>query len=403
MERFIARQPIFDRRKKVYAYELLFRSGLENFFDGTDGDAASSRVISDSSLLFGLETMVGDAKAFINFTRNLLLEDSFAFLPRQQLVVEVLEDVEPDPEVIAACQRLKKKGYSLALDDFIYDPKFVPLLALADIIKVDFLQTGAQGRAKLAELFAPRGIRMLAEKVESEEEFKQGLEMGYTLFQGYFFSKPVLISRQELPSSKLHHLRMLKEINRPEMSFDRLGRVISNDVSISYKLLRYINSPYFGVRNEVTSIPQALALLGEDEVRKWASLIALSGVGEDKPAEVLVTCLVRAKFCEQVAERAGEMEQSSDYFLMGLFSLLDTLCGRPLDEVLEELPLPDHIRGALLGAQGRPATVMGLIKAYEQGDWQMVGQAAKQLRISQESIPKMYLDAVGMTRDILQG
>lgn len=394
MQRFIARQPIFDRQKKLYAYELLFRSGLENAFRASDADMATSRVITDSLLLFGIDTMVGSALAFINFTRNILLNESAMSLPKDRVVVELLEDIEPDSEVIEACKRLKENGYTLALDDFVYDAKFKPLLLLADVIKVDFRISGPDECLRMAQVFGKRGTTMLAEKVESEEEFQSALGMGYDLFQGYFFSRPILISRKELPSNKLHYLRLLRELNRPELKYNDLGMVIRSDVSMSFKLLRYINSASFGVRYEVSSISQALALLGEQEVRKWASLIALSDLGADKPPELVATSLIRARFSELLAPQAGMGERKADMFLMGLFSMLDALCDRPIEEVLEELPLADDMKGALTGEENRLGTLLGLVTSYERADWQGVSQNAASLGIPEQDIPPMYEQAL---------
>jgi len=196
--KFIARQPILDKRQRVYAYELLFRSSLQNYFDHSDGDQATSQVIANSFLLFGIDSITGGGKAFINFTRNLLVQDSALSLPRESTVVEILETVEPEEEVLAACRRLKKRGFLLALDDFVYHARFQPLVDLADIIKVDFMVSGPEERREMAEAFIPQGKKMLAEKVETRQEHRQALDMGYSLFQGYFFSEPILVSRKDI-------------------------------------------------------------------------------------------------------------------------------------------------------------------------------------------------------------
>ena len=244
MKKFVARQPIFDAEQNVFAYELLFRTGMEDFFNFDDSDQAASSVIVDSFLLFGLETLTGGQKAFINCTREMLVKGYMALLPKEQVVVEILETVEPDEEIIGACLRLKRAGYLLALDDFVYEDKYEPLLELADIIKVDFQATEAAGRKSLVERMAPRGVKLLAEKVESKQEFEQAVEMGYDYFQGYFFSRPQILSGQDVPGYKLNYLRVLQAVNRPEVNLREIENVIKQDVSLTYKLLRYLNSAF---------------------------------------------------------------------------------------------------------------------------------------------------------------
>ena len=301
LEHFIARQPIFDTKGRVYAYELLFRSGLHNYFDCDDQDHAAASVIANSNLLFDLSEMTGSTKAFVNCTRRVLLEDLITTLPRQQAVVEVLEDVEPDEELIAACRRLKNKGYTLALDDFVYHQNYEPLLELADIIKVDFLLSDVEEQERLARMMIPRGIKMLAEKVETHEVYEQARKMGYQYFQGYFFAKPVIISRKDIPTNKVQFLRILKEVHAQEVDFKKLAQTIQSEVSLSYKLLKLINSAAFALRNKVTSILQALSLLGLREIRSWVSLLSISSMADDKPAELVVSSLIRARLCEHLA------------------------------------------------------------------------------------------------------
>lgn len=392
--KFIARQPILDKRQRVYAYELLFRSSLQNYFDHPDGDQATSQVIANSFLLFGIDSITGGAKAFINFTRNLLVQDSALSLPRESTVVEVLETVEPEEEVLAACRRLKKQGYLLALDDFVYHARFQPLVDLADIIKVDFMVSGPEERREMAEAFIPQGKKMLAEKVETHQEHRQALDMGYSLFQGYFFSEPILVSRKDITGAKLNYLRMLAELNSAEVDFKKLARVVEGDVSIAYKLLTYINSAAIGVRSRVGSIHQALGLLGENEVRKWASLMALTGMGADKPAELVTTSAVRGKFCELLAHKAGMGGRASDFFLMGLLSMLDAIFGRPLEEVLTEISLAEDVLGALLGVSNKPALIFGLVQAQERGDWDAMSLYARKLGLSEGTIPLLYAEAL---------
>ncbi len=400
LEHFIARQPIFDTKGKVYAYELLFRSGLHNYFDCDDQDHAAASVIANSNLLFDLSEMTGSTKAFVNCTRRVLLEDLITTLPRQQAVVEVLEDVEPDEELITACRRLKNMGYTLALDDFIYHQNYEPLLELADIIKVDFLLSDVEEQERLARMMIPRGIKMLAEKVETHEVYEQARKMGYQYFQGYFFAKPVIISRKDIPTNKVQFLRILKEVNAQEVDFKKLAQTIQSEVSLSYKLLKLINSAAFALRNKVTSILQALSLLGLREIRSWVSLLSISSMADDKPAELVVSSLIRARLCEQLAVPVKMGDRKSDMFLMGLFSLLDVIMSRPIEEILAEITVEDDILEALTGAPGPLLHVLTLTIALEKGEWQEVSRLASELQIEESSLAALYLDAVKWAQDI---
>ncbi len=400
MEHFIARQPIFDTKGRVYAYELLFRSGLHNYFDCDDQDHAAASVIANSNLLFDLSEMTGSTKAFVNCTRRVLLEDLITTLPRQQAVVEVLEDVEPDEELIAACRRLKNKGYTLALDDFVYHQNYEPLLELADIIKVDFLLSDVEEQERLARMMIPRGIKMLAEKVETHEVYEQARKMGYQYFQGYFFAKPVIISRKDIPTNKVQFLRILKEVHAQEVDFKKLAQTIQSEVSLSYKLLKLINSAAFALRNKVTSILQALSLLGLREIRSWVSLLSISSMADDKPAELVVSSLIRARLCEHLALPARMGDRKADMFLMGLFSLLDVIMSRPIEEILAEITVEDDILEALTGTPGPLLQVLTLVIALEKGEWQEVSRLASELQIEESSLASIYLEAVKWAQDI---
>jgi len=403
VEAFIGRQPIFDTHQQVFGYELLFRSGMKNVFTHTDPDQATSKVISDSYFLMGIPTLTGGKRAFINITRDVLLNEYIFLLPKESIVVEILETVEPDPEIISACNKLKQAGYLLAVDDFVYDEKYKPLLNLVDFVKIDFLVTRGDGRKKLLDQYASSGIRFLAEKVENPDEHKEALDLGYSYFQGYFFCKPTIISGKDIPAYKLHYLKILQAIHRPEIDFVKLGEIIKLEISLSFKLLRYINSAYFGLRNKITSITQALTLLGENEVKKWVSLIALANMGEDKPEELIVQAMIRAKFCESLAASAGFLQQADNLFLMGMFSLIDTILSRPLDEILKEIPIADEIKDALLGQRNRLRDVYDFALICEKGDWEKLPEQTAKLGIREARAYQLYLDALKWSYQCFQG
>ena len=394
MKKFVARQPIFDPHQKVYAYELLFRSGMDNFFDASDPDQASTSVIVDSLLLMGMEKLTGGDRAFINCTRNVLIKGYAALLPKDKVVVEILESVEPDDEVVGACLRLKRAGFMLALDDFIYEERLEPFLPLIDFVKIDFRETTEMDRRALVEKLSPRGIKMVAEKVETRSELQQASEMGYSYFQGYFFSKPEIVVAQDIPGYKLNYLRVLQAVNQPEINLVELENIIKLEASLTYKLLRYLNSAFFGFRTEIRSIHHALALLGEEELKKWASLIAMAAMGADKPPELVVSVIVRAVFCESLAPRIGMMNRSNDLFLLGMMSLIDAVLDRPLPEILEKMPISHEVKEALLGVENRFRDVYETVIAYEAADWRSFAEKARKLNLDEETVPDLYLKSV---------
>jgi EAL and modified HD-GYP domain-containing signal transduction protein len=400
MQFHVARQPIFDRQQKVYAYELLYRSGFDNAFSGLDGDKATSEVITNSFLLIGLEALTRGKKAFINFPKGSLEEGIAALLPKEHAVIEILEDIEPDEKIIGICKKLKELGYTLALDDFIYDVKYTPLIELADIIKVDFLNTPVEERKNIIKTIGHSRVKFLAEKVETREELTQAIEWGYSYFQGYFFSKPVIISGRDIPGFKLTYFQLLRDINKGVIDFDQLEKLIKRDISLSFMLLKYINSSAFIFRSKIHSIKQALTLLGRNGVIQWFSLVALKSISEDKPNELIVTALSRAIFCELIAQKVGMKERSSDLFLMGMFSLIDAFLDQPLIVALQELPISDEIKNALLGEKSKFREVYDLILFYEKGEWEKIRAAAEKLRLGEEEVVEAYAKTLDMTNKI---
>lgn len=400
-EIFVARQPIFDRKKRVFSYELLFRSSLKNSFDFHDGTMATTKVLVNSFIEFGLPALIEDKKAFVNLNRDLLESGFMHLFPSEQVVAEILEDVPPEPDVIEACRRLKKAGFVLALDDFCKLEGYEPLADLADIIKVDFMETDAKQQQRLIDQFSGRNVQLLAEKVETHEVFTRAHDMGYAYFQGYFFAKPEIISGREITSSKLHHMRLLQNIQRPVIDIDQLEEVIREDVSLSYRLLKYMNSSFFSIPAEISSIRQALVLLGGEEVKKWATMIAVSGMGEDKPAELLATALARARFCEVLGAETVPSEQAADLFLTGLFSVLDAILDKPLPDILQQMPVSETIAAALLGKPGIYTDILGMVKKYETGDWEAFNHAISSFPEPDTPIPDIYFSAIDWARKSL--
>jgi c-di-GMP-related signal transduction protein len=405
MDVFVARQAVFDRNLKIYGYELLFRSRQTDSFDGSDGDMATLQVIANVFLSIGADKMLGGGQAFINCPQSLLADERIGILPRETTVIEILESVQPTPEVIASCRKLKAQGYHLALDDFTGQAGYGPLIDLADIIKVEFPALCIAERKAICKEFKKRGIRMLAEKVETREEFDQARGMGYDFYQGYFFARPATVRTQEIAGYKHHYLNILREIHKPEVDRNRVAKLIQREVSLAHRLLRYVNSVAFGRIGDVRSIAEAVALLGDDGIRNWVWLAALPKLASDKPSELVTSAMIRARFCESIAPLAGLSNRASDLFLMGLLSLLDAMLDRPLKELLAELHLPRDMERALLGnrsAKDRLATAFALARAYEDADWDTLAKCVNQLQIKQESLPGLYVRSLAWAEELFR-
>ena len=391
-EAFIGRQAILDQKKNVYAYEILFRSGLKNAFDPSlDGNVATQSVMVNTMLDFGMKKLVSDKKAFINFTEKNLLNRAPQLLPADSIVVEILETVQPTPAILEAVQELKDEGYKIALDDFVLLPGYEPLIDMADIIKVDFRITGDPEERKRLREILPGHVRLLAEKIETEEEFHQALEYGYVLFQGYFFCKPVVLHKKKLTSNALSQIRPLKEVNRQDFDFSAIINVISSDTNLVHKLLTYINSVGIGLTYHISNLRQAAVLLGSGGIRRWVTLISLQTFSEDKPPELFTISLLRAKFCELIAHEIKRPDLTPDTgFLLGMFSLLDVLLSQPMEEVLKEVGLSSELNAALLGEDNILRHVLDLVIAYEQGDWDKVITCCRRENIPVEHLQPCY-------------
>lgn len=391
---FVARQPIFDRQQKVCGYELLYRAGPENQYVCVNGDQATSEVIANSFLLIGLESLTGKKKAYINFTENLLKSGLPANLPPNMVAVEILENIKCSDEVIKSCRKLKEMGFTLVLDDFTTGSPFESMLEFADIIKIDFMKTSPAQRKNIFRKLGSGRIKFLAEKVETREDFELALKTGYSYFQGYFFSRPSVISCRDVPVYKQHYLHVLQEINKPDIDFEGLESIVKRNVSLSYKLLKFINSAAFGFRTKITSIRQALVLLGINEIRKWISLLALRSLAKDKPDEIMTCSVIRARLGELIAPGIGLQGCESELFMVGLFSMIDVLVGRPMSAILTDMPISEQIRLALMGKTCYYLDVLNMIKAYERGDWNTFIRYAEKLGLNENEMPELYVQAL---------
>ncbi len=392
LETFVGRQPIFDRRLEVIGYEILFRGFDSEHATFADGDRATSRVLLNAFIDIGLDQLVGNNLAFINFTRGLLLEQRSLLSLDVRMVIEVLEDVDLDEEMIEVLRSLSGAGYHIALDDVVDPQRVVRLLDSVDIVKLDILAIDRDHLAQHAATLQKQGVKMLAEKVETLEEFNLCRDLGFDYFQGYFLCRPKVVVGQRMPADRQAILLLLARLQDPDLEFDEMAGLVQKDVSLSYKLMRLINSAYYAMPTRVNSIRQALTLLGTRQVQAWVSLLLLSQI-DDKPRELMTIAAIRARMCELLALASG-VRSAEAYFTVGLFSVLDALLDLPMQEVLSSLPLSDKVADALFHYEGHMGAVLACAQAYERGNWDDVYR----LGLDPALIRDTYLEALRWVR-----
>ncbi len=391
-EKFIARQPILDTRLRVFAYELLFRGGHHNAFQPYAN--ASSSVIADSITLFDLQMLTGNTRAFVNVDEVALRLGAPRLLPADRIVVEILETVRPTEEIVGICRELRRDGYQIALDDFMDEPALGPLVELAQFLKVDFQLMDPERREEVARKYRGRGISLLAEKVETRAEMEEARNLGFSYFQGYFFCKPSMLETKDISGNKLIQMQLLSAVAKPELDYDAIETLLTQDPPLLYRLLRYLNSPILGLRSEVNSIRQAIALLGENEFRRWASIFAVISMMNGNSPELIRTALTRAYFCEQFSGQAGLAEQSSTLFMLGLLSISDALLDRPIQDVLNSLAVSPELKTALCGGTNKLSDVYQLLLAMERADWPKLADCVQHIGCPEEKVPDFYQLAI---------
>ncbi|MEX1025895.1 MAG: HDOD domain-containing protein [Planctomycetota bacterium] len=385
---FVGRQPIYGRNLEVYAYELLYRGGDVDHADFEDADRATSQVLLNTFTEFGIERVVGDHLAFVNLTRGFVIGEYPLPLPPERVILEVLEDIQPDPEVLLGLHRLKRAGFRIALDDFVYASDLKPLVKLADIIKLDILGLeDAEIERRAAEL-RPFGVQLLAEKIETREQFELCHATGFEFFQGYFLARPNVVQGASIPASRVSLVRLLAALCDPECELETVSEIVEQDVTLSYKLLRHINTECGGLPRRIESIKETVLYLGVRAVKNLASLFLISSV-DDTPHELIVTSMLRAKMCELLAAHSGVLA-TAPYFTVGLFSTLDAVLGASMSKVVSRLPLTLEVRAALLEHQGPLGEALAATLAYERGDWEGVSCFG----LAKGTIKEAYLDAV---------
>lgn len=396
---YIAQQPILDRERKTIGYELLFRDGPNNTFPDIDPELATSRLLSDHFWSTHY-TALTQHWGFVNFPYQSLINLIPTLFPSDSLVVEVLEDCPPTEELLNAIKQIHQAGYKIALDDFIPNRAWKPFLPYVSIIKFDIRLIPVDKAKVFMQKLAGTHIEFLAEKVETYEEFEQAKQAGFTYFQGYFFSKPELIQRKALEPDFITLVQLCKAIAKEEIDYQELERLVAKDLSLSYKLLTFVNASVM-VSAKIQSFKQALVYLGEERLRKFASLVAIASTHRDKPDSLYRLSIQRARYCEQLYLKLNESNASGNAFLTGMFSLLDSLLDQPLEEIIDKIPIEDAVKQALFKGDGVLGQLLDLAKAYEHADWKQVAQRSQQLKLLESDVSDCYNEAVCWTIDLL--
>ena len=385
-ECYLGRQPIYDGRREIRAFELLYR---RNIADGgariPNGDQASAEVLLEAFLEIGLSKVSPEQPVFINHTTGLLAVNPI--VPPDRCVIEVLEDVPVNSETIASLERLKRLGYRIALDDFVYSDAWLPFLRLAHYVKLDLRGLSATEFRRQVKLLKGFRLKIVAEKVESEEEFQRAKALGCDLFQGYYLRKPEVLRGRRIPANRLSALSLLSECMDSDQSARAIAAVIARDATLIYGLLRLANSALYGRRQQIRSAVQAVSVLGMDSVLRWASLLVLSGY-DDCPIGYLGFALQRARACEIVAKAYGCEAQSA--YMAGLLSTLDSILNAPLADIIQPLPLDAQFKRAILQREGELGAVLDTILGYEAGHF----DTATRHGISIQRVQNAFWEAV---------
>ena len=394
MKVFVARQAIFNRKKQVVAYELLFRDGSSNSFPSIAEDKATAKLIIDNQLNLGTRYLTSGKKALINIGQDSLKQELATFLPANDVILELLETIEPNQENYERVRELFHQNYKLALDDFEYAEAWKPFLKLVRLIKIDIVQSPLTSIHQLVEnLKKKKNIKLLAEKIETEEEYELARSMGFHFFQGYFFAKPRVIEENDIEFNYTIVMLIYTEVLKPNLNITKISQLFSQDTALAYKLLRLINSGVFPIKNKIDSIKQALVYLGYERTKKFVGLIMTAHVAKGKPTELTRLSIVRARFCELIGNKI-KPNSGSACFMVGLFSLLDAILDRPMERVVDKLPFPEELQNALLGEANFHFYVLNIVRAYESGSWWNLQKACQYLNISDEQLPEFHAAAI---------
>jgi|TARA_Y100000746_G_scaffold227875_1_gene235135 EAL and modified HD-GYP domain-containing signal transduction protein len=391
---FVARQAIFNRKQNVVAYELLFRNSAENFFPDIEEGQATARLIMENQLNLGTRHITSGKTALINIGPDSLKHNLCDFLPCKDVVIELLETIEPTDDNYQLCRELFHKNYKLALDDFVYNEQWERFLKFIKLVKFDIAQTPLSDIAEIVEkLKQHKKIKILAEKIETQADYHQAHKMGFDYFQGYFFAKPTMHEQQDIDYNYALVVAIYAQVMKPSPDIKQISALFEADAALAYKLMRLINSGVFPIQSKISSIKQALVYLGHERLKKFVSLIVTAHTAGKKPAELMQVCVVRARFCELIAKQVSK-SLAGEAFLTGLFSLLDAILDQPMSLLVEKLPFPDDIKAALLNEKNTLYYILNVVQAYETGSWWTLEKAVILLNVKSDVLPGLYNQAV---------
>ncbi|MEC8749417.1 MAG: EAL domain-containing protein [Pseudomonadota bacterium] len=391
---YVARQPIFNVNREVYAYELLFRVGEDNCFPDIPPDEATSKILTSTQLSLGIEELTGDKKAFINFHRDTLMFRFPTSLDASKVVIEIVETVDVDDALVAACKHIRGLGYPIALDDYDMKGKWEAFIPFTSIVKIDITEIPHEKIPALVERFKSNKIQLVAEKIETYEEFNKFKDMGFDYFQGYFLAKPEIVRHRKLGPSSLTMMELLTLSSQAKLNFDEVNKIIERDPSLTYLLLRFINNPLVNKRHKITSLKHALTFMGEVEVKKFISLLALANLSDGQPTELMQMALVRAKFCELVYTQLKGADDPLKGFLTGLLSLLDAMMEQRIDDLVSKVPISDDVKDALCGSPGVLRNCLTLSQFFERAKWTGIQQFATKYGVKQSLLHSYYNEAI---------
>ena len=400
MDIYIARQPIFNKDMSIFGYELLHRRNSNNRYEDEDHSGATAELVRNSFLVLDFDNLTDGTRGFINFTQDLLEAEIPHILPKEKVVVEILESVEATDIVIEVCKKLKREGYILALDDLIIDRQdsdYTPLIEMADIIKIEFPTTDKKKQQELLNKYKNK-VTFLAEKVETREEFKEAAAMGYALFQGYFFCRPILMKSKEIASLNIHLIEILKELQKQEPNFNTITEIIEKDLGLTYKLLKMANSIYYGAKSEITNLQLAVVRLGIQEMKRWISIMLIKDFENDENSELIKVCLLRGKLLSLMAHELNRSAAESDFFFTGVFSSIDIIMDQEMENIISDLALSDDVKSALTGGSGLLRDCLTAVLMYEklEFDEAMIKLAA--IGVDLGRFTELYVEALAWQR-----
>lgn len=393
MEVYVGRQPIFDRYNSVLGYELLYRRSMNNFYEGSDANKDTAEVINNAFFVMHFDELTEGTKAFINFTESMIVDNVPMLLPKETLVIEILEQAIISQELIESCIKLKQNGYKIALDDFVFSEQYIPLLDVVDIVKIECSYVSLFDQRKLLARYKNK-LKFLAEKVETREEYDLALNMGYDYFQGYFFSKPVIVKGKDIAVLNTNIVRIINELYAEEPEFNRISEIIQADLGLSYKLLKVSNTVNFEAKYEIKSIKQAIVRLGISELKRWFNILLVKDIQIIENRDLIKNSLIRAKFMELIAIEIGTEQEYLDYFMVGMFSSIDVLLNRDMKIIIDELPFTQNVKDALLGVTNPIYDVLDIIIKHEYARFNELDLIYPIHKINQFRFMELYFEAI---------